>query len=201
MVRLNTSQHGVSLVELLAAIIVAGILLGVAVPGMQGTLVRSEVRNEAIRLMADIQYARSEAVKRHAAINLCRSKSAGDGCTGADCDCINGLAQRQWDNGWLIYVSSGADTSFVFDTDTLLRTGHASPAQINIRANQTFNRWISVEGGTGALDEAGHGRLAVCMGGESTEDVPGMLISVNLSGRPAISEIPPGGECDFPPVE
>jgi type IV fimbrial biogenesis protein FimT len=193
-------QNGVTLVEMLAAMVVAGILLGIAIPGIQSTLVRSEIRNEAIRLMADIQYARSEAVKRHSGVNLCRSKTAGDGCTGPDCDCVNGLAQRQWDDGWLIYTADGSDATFDPDADTLLRIGSASPAQITIRANQWFNRWISVDGGTGSLDEAGNGKLAVCMNGESTADAPGMVISVHLSGRPNISKIPVGGDCDYPPV-
>ena len=193
-------QTGMSLIELLAAIVVAGILLGIAAPGIQDTLGRTEVRGEAIRLLADIQYARSEAVKRHAGVNLCRSKTAGDGCTGADCDCVNGLAQRQWDDGWLIYTAPSGEVRFDADADTLLRIAGASPEQITIRANEMFNRWISVDGGTGGLDEIGDGKLAVCMNGESTDAVPGMLVSVSLSGRPNISKIASGGECDFPPV-
>ena len=196
----HKTQRGASLVGLVAAIIAGGILLGVAVPGVQSTPVGTEVRNEALRLMADIQYARSEAVKRHQAVNLCRSKTAGEGCTGPDCDCVNGLAQRQWDDGWLIYTASSGDAGFSPDTDTLLWVASESPPQITIRANEYFNGWISVDGGSGALDEAGNGLLAVCMNQESTDDMPGMLISVSMSGRPAISKIAPGGECDFPPV-
>lgn len=196
----HKTQRAASLVELVAAIIAGGMLLSVTVPGVQSTLVRTEVRNEALRLMADIQYARSEAVKRHVKVNLCRSKTAGNGCTGADCDCVNGLAQRQWDDGWLIYTAPTGDVSFRPDTDTLLWVGSESPPQITIRANEYFNGRISVDGGSGALEEAGNGLLAVCMNQESTDDMPGMLISVSMSGRPAISKIATGGECNFPPT-
>jgi len=197
----HKTQRAASLVELIAAIVVGGILLSVAVPPrIQGAVVHTEVRNEALRLMADIEYARSEAVRRHEAVNLCPSQTAGDLCTGPDCDCVKGLAQRQWDDGWLIYTASTGDAGFSPDADTLLRVASESPPRITIRANEYFNRWISVDGGSGVLDQSDNGMLAVCLNQESTEMVPGMLIYVNLSGRPTMQEIPPGGECDFPPT-
>lgn len=186
-------SQGVTLIELLTGIVVLGILLAVAAPGFQASVDQNAVVSEANRIITDIQYARSEAIKRSSPVNLCRSADVTT-CTGPDCACHTGTVAKQYDEGWLMYVASGRDTSFNPDQDTLLRLGQPARSTITIRSDTDLNQWLSVSS-TGALDENGFGLLAVCMNGESTVDVPGRLISIPLTGRPSISKIAPGGSC------
>jgi type IV fimbrial biogenesis protein FimT len=67
------TQHGVSLVELMVAIIIASLLFALAVPSYNGWIQNQQIRNAAESILNGIQLARSEAVKnnRSARLALC----------------------------------------------------------------------------------------------------------------------------------
>jgi type IV fimbrial biogenesis protein FimT len=193
MQRAGLRTRGVTLVELLTVVIVLGILLVAAAPGFQTMVDRNAVVNEANRLVADIQFARSEAVKRGSPVNICRSSDAAS-CTGDDCACHTGTSAREYTKGWLLYAASGRDTSFDADENTLLRLGNPVQSNVEIYSDSNLNQWLSI-GASGSLDESGEGALAVCMNGESTADVPGRLVTISLTGRPLVKRMAPGADC------
>jgi len=186
-------EHGLTLVELLTSLVVMGILLIVAAPGFETAVRRTEVVEEANRLLADIQYARSEAIKRGTPVNLCRSGIAAT-CTEVDCTCHTDTSQFEWHGGWLLYASNNRDTSYDPDAGPLLRQAYKAEETITITSDSNLNQWLSI-GPSGSLDEMGPGFLAVCVNGVSTEDIPGRLVTISLTGRPSITPIPPGGSC------
>ncbi len=191
--RSGRDEHGLTLVELLTTLVVMGILLIVAAPGFETAVRRTEVVEEANRLYADIQYARSEAIKRGIPVNLCRSGMAAT-CTEADCACHTDTNDNEWQGGWLLYGSDNRDTSYDPDTGPLLRQAYQAEETLTITSDSNLNQWLSI-GPSGALDETGPGYLAVCVNGISTVDVPGRLVTISLTGRPSITPIPPGGSC------
>lgn len=186
-------EHGLTLVELLTSLVVLGVLLIVAAPGFDTAVRRSEVVEEANRLLSDIQYARSEAIKRGSPVNLCRSGITAT-CTESDCACHTDTSEDEWHEGWLLYVSNNRDTDYDPDTGPLLRQSAAAEETIIITSDSNLDQWLSISP-SGSLDELGPGYLAVCANGVSTEDVPGRLVTISLTGRPSISAIPPGGSC------
>ncbi len=192
--RAGLRSRGITLIELLTGIVIVGILLAVAAPGFQTMVDRNAVVNEANRLVADIQYARSEAIKRGSPVNICRSGDAAS-CTGLDCACHSGTAAREYTKGWLLYVASNRDTSFDPDDDTLLRLGYPVQSNIQIRSDSNLNQWLSI-GAAGNLDESDQGELAVCMNGVSTTDVPGRRVTVSLTGRPLVTVMSAGADCN-----
>jgi type IV fimbrial biogenesis protein FimT len=66
---------GFTLVELLITITVAAVLLAIAVPSFQTTLVRSRLATQANDLIAGINLARSEAIKGNRTTFFCRTTS------------------------------------------------------------------------------------------------------------------------------
>lgn len=72
----NRSQHGFTIIELLAVTIIVVILLGLAIPSWRDTAARKRVEGLFVELQADLEYARSEAVARNAAVQV----SFGTGC-------------------------------------------------------------------------------------------------------------------------
>lgn len=77
------NQNGFTLAELMTAIAILGIILGIAVPSMQSFILNQRVRSASFDLNSDLLYARSEATKRNA--NVVISATGGS-----------------WQNGWVI---------------------------------------------------------------------------------------------------
>lgn len=83
--------RGFTLIELMVAIMVLSILLGIAVPSFRDAALGSRLTGYANDLVAGVQIARSEAIKRNAPVVLCASED-GETCgTGAG-----------WEVGWVV---------------------------------------------------------------------------------------------------
>jgi len=87
---------GFTLVELMATILVLAILIGLAVPSFNNASLSSKLTGFANDLVASAQLARSEAVKRNAAVTLCASED------GTACDDPEG-----WEAGWIVLGPTG----------------------------------------------------------------------------------------------
>lgn len=91
---------GFTLVELLIAVTLLGMLLGIGVPGFERARESVRMRAGLQRLWADILYTRSEAIKRNVQVVMCPSPAQppeGRSCGGV-------FAQ-----GWLIYADRDGD--------------------------------------------------------------------------------------------
>ncbi len=89
--------HGVSLVETSVVLALMGIVATAAMPSMAGMIDNRRIEGAAIRLAADVQFARSEAVARNQTVRLsvhAQCYVVHTGATG-DCECGSdaGLAQ------------------------------------------------------------------------------------------------------------
>ncbi|MTW21807.1 GspH/FimT family pseudopilin [Allochromatium palmeri] len=83
-------MRGVTLLELLIVIAILGLLLGVALPAMQDLIERNRLKAAAHALAEDLQWARSEAIKRNRPLGF--SIDTGHWCYGvapeeSGCDC------------------------------------------------------------------------------------------------------------------
>ena len=83
---------GVTLIELIIVLTIAGVLAALAAPGMQRFVASNRLTAQVNDLLADISFARSDAIKRNTSAGICTSTS-GTSCT----------ASGNWANGWLVY--------------------------------------------------------------------------------------------------
>jgi type IV fimbrial biogenesis protein FimT len=123
--------RGFTLIELLVTLTVLGALLMVAVPSFNNAVLGNKLAAFSNSFVAGVQLARSEAIKRNAAMKICRSSD------GATCAGSGG-----WQQGWIIFndkdgngsVGSdetrvhyqqalGTDFSFSGDTYTIVFQG------------------------------------------------------------------------------
>jgi type IV fimbrial biogenesis protein FimT len=89
--RRSRGARGFTLVELMVTLLVLAILLGLAVPSFRDASLSSRLTGYANDLVASVQIARSEAIKRNATVTLCASTN------GSSC-----AEDVGWEVGWII---------------------------------------------------------------------------------------------------
>ena len=88
---------GFTLIEMLVTLAVLGILLAVSVPSFNNAILGNKLSGYANSFLASAQLARSEAIKRNAAMTMCRSAD------GTSCASSGG-----WQQGWIIFNDKDA---------------------------------------------------------------------------------------------
>lgn len=93
-------QIGVTMVELMIVIAIAAILASIAAPSFSDFIDNTRLTSTMSQLTADLNRARSEAIKRNQRVLLCIRNSTGTDCatTGTD-----------WQNGWLVCYDTNSD--------------------------------------------------------------------------------------------
>lgn len=106
-------QHGLTLIELLVALTILAILVGVAFPGFQGMMARNNLATSANSLVLAINLARSEAVRISDTVNLTAvDPSDGD---------------NEWGPGWQVAPPGGP----------LIRDFAGVPGGLTLNSNET----------------------------------------------------------------
>jgi type IV fimbrial biogenesis protein FimT len=82
---------GFSLVELMVALAVMGILIGIAIPAFDSFILSHRLSSYASAFSASARVARSEAMKRNLPVTLCKSSN------GTSCSTSGG-----WEQGWIV---------------------------------------------------------------------------------------------------
>lgn len=102
------AKNGFSLIELLIAIVIVGILAGMAAPSFKSAIQNSRMTSNYNALSASLTFARSEAIKRSSQVSVC--PFASDNACGDD-----------WTQGWLVFNDDGPTRGFIDPAENVLR--------------------------------------------------------------------------------
>lgn len=86
---MKRKQKGMSLVEVMITLAIAGILLAYAVPNFRDFWLRQSMDNKANDMLADFMFARTEAINRGIPVKV--------------------TANGTWDQGWQVAVNSSGE--------------------------------------------------------------------------------------------
>jgi len=104
---------GFTLVELMVAVVVMAVLIGIAIPSFTEIMLSSRLRSYASDLVASANLARGEAIKRNAVVAMCVSSDGASCTTGG------------WEQGWVIFHD--VDKSGALDTgETVIQKQQAA---------------------------------------------------------------------------
>ncbi|WP_187806963.1 GspH/FimT family pseudopilin [Aquipseudomonas alcaligenes] len=155
-------EQGFTLVELMVALVVMAILVGLAVPAFDNFVLRNRLRTFANSFSASAQLAKSEAMKRNSTVTLCKS-SNGTSCSNSG----------DWEQGWI--VLSGT---------TVIRHQQAAPTGYSLSssvASLTFQ-----PSGFGSTQAT----LTICR--SSPVGSEERVVTVSATGRTTISKTQTG---------
>ena len=160
-------QKGLTLIELMITLAIAGILIATAAPSMGEFVQNNRAITQVNELQTSLSTARSEAITRNNNVTVCRS-SNGSSCTGT------------WQDGWIVFVDNDFDGT-VDEVDEVLRVNDAITGGNTLSFTQT--RIIYASSG---IARAGSSGVFMLCDARGTDEALGVV--VGLSGRPRIAD-------------
>jgi type IV fimbrial biogenesis protein FimT len=154
-------ETGFTLMELMVTVAVAAILLFVGVPTFQETINNNRLTSNANALLAALNLARSEAIKRNVRVTLCKSEDEANCAVGGD-----------YTQGWIVFADPNAN-GVVDAGEPIIQVGQALSGGLTLTGDGTVVNSVSYAS-SGVCQ---NGSLTLCKSGYATSARQIMLSS------------------------
>lgn len=124
---------GMTVLELLVTLSVGAILTSVAIPSFQELVADTRIKSTANVLVAHLNAARSEAIKRGEPVAVCASV---DEATCSD--------TTEWASGWIVFTDSDGQPGVLDGTDELLKVEQRQDDTLAFDTGDTYVRFGSL---------------------------------------------------------
>ncbi len=165
--------------ELIITLTIAGILAALAVPAMQAFVLDQRLTTQANDFIADLNLARSEAIKRASNITICKQ---GGTLTSPACN-----AAAAWATGRVVFVDSSTTTpdSVIVAGETVLRVRESldSSNTLNVIGGVALNSIVFAATGLTTLSSGTEVAMRFC---DTRGSSKGVTVYVNFTGRARI---------------
>lgn len=130
----TTANRGFTLIEMMVVVALIAIFALIGVPAYRSITTSNRMATEMNAFVGDLQFARSEAIKRGQDVTMCASAN-GTACLGAN--------TTNWTPGWIVFADAN-DNDVVDAGDSILRIHAALQGGDGLASNAggaiTFNR-------------------------------------------------------------
>jgi len=170
--------RGYTLPEIFITLGIVAIVLSLAVPSVSNIIKDNQLVSHLNAVVADIHFARSEAVKRDVRVIMCRSPNPElpiPSCGGTNFN---------WNTGYIIFADNGKYANNVYNNgvDTLLRRGLISDDDVILRTNVNWNNNLEFNA-DGSTNEGGIALMSFC---DDRREQHGKQIQVTQNGIPKL---------------
>jgi type IV fimbrial biogenesis protein FimT len=142
---MRTRTRGFTLIELMTAITVLAVLLGLAIPAFRDIIRNNRITAQNNDFIGGLNFARSEALKRSNPVSVC-SSTDGATCAGV----------TNWSTGWIVFADVNANGTMDGGAEApALQVGPATTGGLTLNSTtRTFVRYSSsgVSSGTETFD-------------------------------------------------
>jgi type IV fimbrial biogenesis protein FimT len=168
---IGRGRSGFSLLELLTAIAITGILLSLALPSFYHQLQTNRIRTHINGIVAGLHIARAEAIRRNGTVMVCESRDL-DSCTGG----------ADWSRGWIVFADANRNNRRDQHEPMLHVYSSASPGiRIDFNgAGRNGDRWLHYR----ATGSSKNGTFTVC---DRRGAADARAVILYRSGRPRVS--------------
>lgn len=183
-------QRGFTLIELMIAVAVMGVMLALAGPSFEQAINGNRLSSAAGEVVGALQLARSEAVRSNRRVVLCRSDDA-SACSATNASWV----------GWIVFVDTDSDgardaNEAVIKSGTIDNNVRLLPSAAIVGLSQS----ITFRGDGTARNTAGqlvNASLAVCLPTlRPAENV--RHVSLAFGSRTAVRRLDAAGSCSAP---
>ena len=168
----RTTQRGFTLIEMMVAVALTGLLLSMAVPALQQFTSNARQTSTINDFVSSMHIARSTAVTTNFRTTICASSN------GVSCEAVT------WDQGWIVF--SDRDSDQTVDSDETIVASSDGADGLDIRSGE-FGQFLMYRpnGRVMTASAAGNsGQFTVC---DSRGSEHAKVLIVDLSGRPRLS--------------
>lgn len=102
--------RGFTLIELLVVMTISAILLAIAVPTFQSSIASMRATEAANSLVASLELARSEAMRRGLNVTVCRVGDSTAATPACSVTAVGAYGASDWANGWMAFVDGPGGT-------------------------------------------------------------------------------------------
>lgn len=169
-------RAGFTLLELVVAVAIVGILLTLAVPSFREAMMNVRISAQANDLLADLALARSEAAKRNQGVFLCASN---------DQSTCNSTA---WRDGWIVFADANGDNQWDAG-DVLLKTRPAAEGSSTIVSRNHASTGGSVYMPYRPTGITGRGEIDFVVCDNRTTPNSGRRVNISALGRPQVTRV------------
>ena len=120
------TSSGLTLLELVTTVCIAGILMSIAAPSFMKVITDNRFSSIANQLVASLAYTRSEAIKRGMQVTIKHK----------------GSTSQVWDDGWDIFVDGNGDGAKE-PSEELLQTHEGLPQGYTLRTSSNYGNWVA----------------------------------------------------------
>lgn len=167
---------GFSLIELLVAIALIAIIMGIAVPSFRAYMVNSQLSNAGNEFVMGTMYARAEAISKNRCVTMCMS-------TNSQADSpVCATSGADWNVGWIIFANQKCDSNPSDTTAELLKVYIGKPDGATMESSPV-TRSVRFDS-RGMTTVSGSGQIRLAPPGESYTKV----ICIASTGRARIAD-------------